>query len=168
MGGTRKARYGKCVVCKVRQARRALGPTCDPCCNRVTAENTYKKMGLKKLHEKERYGERVALIKAYNALVRKGLLQTQIAELWGVHPRTLSSKVSKWSAATGKKALVTRNPGRRKDPTEPKAVGRPRNEHGGGKGGVTGCECEPCQTTRRAHAREKFALKMQRKKNLPS
>lgn len=141
--------FGPCVLCKVRIARKVLGPTCDPCWTRVCAEGTAETLGLTDYRvEAARRG-----LEEYNNMLTSGMTRRQIAEKLGVSPATLSGMVARWAKRTGLKPVRTQKrlrPTKPKAPKEGRKAGRPvTTEHGGGRWGVAGCNCKLCIARRR-------------------
>ncbi len=163
---------GQCIVCKWRKARFVNG-TCEPCGALVDAEGTHDTFGVAKLSPtQQQWHERAA---EYNKLIKKRWSQKRIAELWGIPVGKLRSQVYRWKTRGGIK--VVPGWGNRITVADfPKAtsVTTPRvNEHGGGKWGVSHCECEPCMKRRRYSRmltnrdyRARLKLKKQQEKNV--
>ena len=144
---TRTERLGICVVCAKRKARRSAGPSCEPCHDRAMAEGTAAQLGV----ENPKNPARRERVRAYNALIRKGLTNSDIATLWGVKPSTLSSSIRKSAKQVKMKALSSRHVVCDSEPrpaSQPGASGRKRNAHGEGWG-VHKCFCSPCNGARR-------------------
>ncbi len=141
--GNRVIRLSMCKVCKTRQARFING-TCQACNALVNVEGTHEQLGVAAESPTRQRWRQQAL--EYNRLARKGLLQKDIAALWGMKPRALASLVARMKTEGGLKIV---NLGRGHRDAEGKLVAtnktnKLRGEHGVGWG-VTGCTCQPCK-----------------------
>lgn len=142
-----------CVVCTRRLARFVNAQVCRKCRARLDVEDAWGQYGLTKPRVKEISDK--AFFTKYNKLAGLGLTQPQIAETLNIPQQTVKNR----------KAILTRQgyeftelryPRERlTQPSEPKQVRNPNaNEHGGGKCGVWGCNCELCIPVRRKYRSE--------------
>ena len=148
-----------CIVCERLKARWA-----DKCCNRchylVQAEGTHAQYGIPTETETQtRYRVKA---KEYNRLIAKGCTQHEIAVMWGMDVVALRGLLSRAKRSGGQKVVSLARgkvdaDGRRIVTSETVQKG---NDHGGGKWGVTGCKCDPCEQkrgqSRRAQERVRF------------
>jgi hypothetical protein len=166
--------YGICIVCNRRKARR-IQKTCDPCHALIEAEGTHEQHGLSKGSlTRQRWREQSA---EYNKLIREGWSQRQVAQHFGVNCAQLRCMVYRWKIKAGIKVVPGWGNERLTRATAAPStalVQKKSNEHGGGRWGVTGCNCDLCLATRRqsrrlANARYRKRLKERReaaKKNI--
>jgi hypothetical protein len=167
-----RRKLGKCVVCQIRKGRYAAGPTCDPCFHRVTAEKTAKELGV----ENPRHIQWRAQLDLYNTYAKQGKSLARIAELMGAKPQSLSSIVSRRARILGVKMVTTRKKPITLKQRRQKPAQNPRNEHGGGTWGVTGCHCTLCRPLKlaaraalnRKYRNEKRQARQQGQSDTPS
>lgn len=152
---------GVCVKCQVRRRRKASG-CCEPCEALRLAEGTGNDVALASQNELAAQ-RRKELVKRYNALARKGLSAAEIAAAMGWKTGTLSGYMHKAKSAYGLDVVNLRQAQSRLG-RKPVIVREKRNTHGGGKYGVSGCECDPCMKVRRDTRRVADAARYQAKK----
>jgi hypothetical protein len=157
-----RRRLGTCVVCRTRKARYAKGPTCEPCHHLTEAEGTAKKLGV----ENPRHTRWRKRIQDYNALVRKGMKQHQIAKLWNVSASALSTSLRKTAPRVGLKVAVSRQVVVPAAPKQQPVAKRTNNRHGEGWG-IKDCHCDGCLAARRhrrmlANRRYRAKMKLQK------
>lgn len=145
-----------CIVCHKRAARYLNGKACRLCAVRTAAEGTREQFGLSPVHLTSQ--KRTArFVRIYNKMMLEGKRLKDIAEALGLQLQTVKNEARLLRRNGFHLEQSRRQPSRGKPPGQPISrttrKGRPGNEHGGGKGGVTGCECKPCQDVRRANRR---------------
>lgn len=137
---------GPCRKCQVRKIRRATG-LCDPCDNLTKAEGTHKDVALPTAID--RYTEhRVKVVKLFNKLIVEGVPFRDIAAKLGMTRKALSMFLYRAKAYGGLEVVNTTQVRIARMPqpiVDTSNRPRMRNEHGGGKWGVNGCKCQPCQ-----------------------
>lgn len=132
-----------CHVCNKRKARYKDG-CCDPCHFLILAEGTQDQYGI--ATESETMTAYREYAKRYNKLARQGMRQPEIAEAMGYTLAKIRNLVYRMRASGVKVAKLDKGFGSADGKIEviAKSVA-PRNDHGGGKWGVTGCKCDPCK-----------------------
>lgn len=149
MGGRTKGTDQPCKVCQVRLARYRTG-ACEACHFRTLAEGTQEQYGL--TVEPTAWATWREQAEEYNKLAREGFTQKDIAALWGMSAAKLAVLKYRMKKEAGIKVVsMARSKASTKTAT---AKVKPRNTHGGGKWGVSGCKCEPCVTRRKASRKE--------------
>ena len=136
-----------CLVCK-RNKQRYVNGCCGRCGPLVEAEGTHDLYGVPKLNKSRQ--RQVTLAAEYNKLIGQRLTQKQIAQLWQMTDRQVSSLAYRWRKSGLKVAYAWGN--QIDVGVAPKSAARtiPKiAEHGVGWG-VTKCECELCGVSRRA------------------
>ena len=169
--GSKARPKGVCVHCKTRAMR---GPSllCGPCITLAKAEGTYEKLAQPNFYEKNA-AQRRAKVKEYNALLGKGKSPADVAKLWDWKIKYLANYMLRAKKAglevTNYDTIRFHQP---QEPRTPLRTSVLSNEHGGGRGGVRGCKCEPCLQRRRATWREVDAerrlQRKQQRRNKPS
>lgn len=141
-------------MCKTRKQRRVNG-LCDPCNTLTDAEGTKKKLGIPVMTAASQAN--LKLVKEYNRLIRKGVMQVEIAEMWGWPADKLRNMLTRMHGRHGVKVESARELFRRKAeqgtlPQERKGGAKPNLEHGGGKMGRRDCipRCELCAAVYKA------------------
>lgn len=150
-----------CVVCNRRVAQflrdneHATYKLCKPCNALLRAEKSWKKFGLRQ--PLAQWIPNDKFIKTYNQLARQGLFLNEIAEKMGLAEQSVrnrKNKLAREGVPMEKSGGITM---RRKKPSEPvdrSTRNASTNEHGGGKCGMSGCDCEPCLERRREYRRQ--------------
>lgn len=161
MGNRTKGTDQLCKVCNIRLTRYKTG-ACESCHFRTLAEGTQEKYGL--ATEPQAWAKWREQAKEYNELARKGLFQKDIAALWGMDISRLRVLVYRMKAEAGIKVVSMARSKKDSYVGPATAKVRPRNTHGGGKWGVSGCECDPCVTVRKARRKEMELNRDQRNK----
>jgi hypothetical protein len=103
------------------------------------AEGTAKQLGV----QNPRHVKWRKWINDYNALIRKGKRQCEIAKMLGIKATTLSSRLRKVAPKVGMKVAASRQTITPSDPKEQPYIRRTSNAHGEGWG-IRGCHCELC------------------------
>lgn len=158
--------HKKCIACNIRRAWHARKNLCKRCWALIRAENTWQRYGLPApgaqwLSDKQ-------FIRKYNELIAQGLVTTEIAATLGMNPESLARRSKKLRLLGFQIDLPQRRSLRQLLPQEPRdrslRVTTYNNAHGGGKWGVTGCNCGPCLDTRRRSRREWMAANPERRR----
>jgi hypothetical protein len=135
-----------CLVCGKRR-RRFVNGCCERCNALVQAEGTYDQLGVSKLTASQQRQRKMAA--EYNRLIGLRMSQKQIAQLWGMTDRQVSSHAYRWRKSGLK---VTHGWGNQIEMGDkPKVVAKTQRkvaQHGVGWG-VTGCTCELCKVSSR-------------------
>lgn len=143
-----------CVVCRKRTARFLRKLACRKCAVRTKAEGTREQFGLPDTKSEKQRTEK--FIRTYNKVAAQGGGLKDIAAALEREVQTVKNEARLLRRMGVRLEPIKRSSTRVKPPGEPlqRATRHGRaNEHGGGKCGVTGCECLPCQQVRRANRR---------------
>jgi hypothetical protein len=146
-------RKALCIVCEKRK-QRFVNKTCETCNALVDAEGTHEQFGVPTKSATQLKWEEKC--KEYNQLIRQRFLQREIAAMWGMSCTSLRNYVHRWKVSGKLKVVPAMGNSARvpeKKPRQPTSqVRKIVNEHGGGKWGKAGCDCDPC-ADRRRHSR---------------
>jgi len=150
-----------CIVCN-RNHQRYINGTCERCRTLVEAEGTHEQLGVPKYTKMRQ--RQIDMAAEYNKLIAKRMTQKQIAELWKMTDRQVSSHAYRWRRAGIKVAYAWGNQIELGDkPKMATKTMRKIAEHGVGWG-VTHCTCEPCKVSCRAMRAASNVLYRKRRK----
>lgn len=141
---------GPCILCNTRRQRTYDG-LCDPCRDLTRAEGTYNKVALRPDPLKARHEARVAKVKQYNRLMRKGFSFQETAAQLGVGAKALSNFLLRAKRDYGLKPVHGKKPDR---------------GHGVEPYGLAKCKCLECKVTRNRTRRAIHAAR--RAQQMPS
>lgn len=145
-----------CLRCQRFQARYSDG-ACKKCHFLILADGV-KPDGMRETRHEKTVRSRKQNVRRFNELAKKGLARKQIADEFGWTPEYLSHYMMKMRELDVKPApLSLRKIIEPQPPVDPPKTVRSNviTEHGGGKGGVCGCNCEKCLFTRRNSHRQR-------------
>lgn len=154
-----------CIVCKKRKQVYANN-CCERCNALVNQEGTHDQFGVPK--EPEYLTRMRQRIDTYNKLVLQGLTRAEIAQKMDMTIHQVNSLVYRAKKRRGLKVMnMQESRFTAQSRSKPTAEVRPhRNEHGGGKWGIRGCNCDLCKAVRKKSRSEYAPLYLPRKREL--